>query len=512
MAIRLEPQIFQKFTGIREQNGLNSGGVISAITAENVELFQSDIGSNTGIKSTKGNTVLYEIPDYKIIGIFSSIQDGVNYDFIYAENEGKGTLFYADNIHEISIIIDDLPLSGEANGLTMSSTAYDVFVFTNGKKHYSVSLAQDPQVKEIKAIDYQGRVIHWLAMWEWNGFLVVASDYGVHASHQNDIYTWNDDPQDAADSWYIDFSKKVTAIVGFSSGLFIFTQNDVTRLLGNPNEANSTLELVSMNGTLNFNSVVLHDTYLFFYDPLQKNIYYMQITDTGQTRPTGPVAKEVQSYFSANIKVFKMTSCIYAGSNEIWCIINDNILIFDYDKQEWFKRTEQKVNTVCLSNNRVITGTDDGKVLIEKINLDFDNKFYPSIYQTSYINMGSNSNLKKQKTSLLMSLNDSQINDFWVELTVNNKKKNPKRVKLNAGEEAIYGDDTDTILLPKNEEYGIAVYASDNPYSKRMIEISTPQTWYSISIKIYTSHLGQGFAINSIELKNIKAKTKTKGR
>lgn len=512
MAIRLEPQIFEKFTGIREQNGLNAGGVISAIVAENVELFQSDIGSNTGIKSAKGNTVLYNIPDYKIIDIFSSIQDGVNYDFIYAENDEKGVLFYANIIHEITPIIDNLPLSRQANGLTMTSTAYDVFVFTNGKKQYSVSFAQENQVREINAIDYLGRNINWLAMWEWNGFLVVASDYGIHASHQNDIYTWNDDPKDAADSWYIDFSKKVTAIVGFSSGLFIFTQSDVTRLLGNPNETNSSLQLVSMNGTLNFNSVVLHDTYLFFYDPLQKNIYYMQITDTGQTRPAGPVAKEVQSYFSANIKSFKMTSCIYAGNNEIWCLINDNILIFDYEKQEWFRRVEQKINTVCLSNNRVITGTNDGKVLIEKINLDFDNKFYPAVYQTSYINLGSSSNLKKQKTPLLLSLNDNQINDFWIELTINNKKKNPKRVLISTGEAAIYGDDNEEEILPKNQEFDVAVYASDNPYSKRMIEISTPQTWYSMSIRIYTNQLGQGFAINSIELKNVKAKTKTKGR
>ena len=44
---------------------------------------------------------------------------------------------------------------------------------------------------------------------EW--LFVVASQYGVNASHQNDVYTWNDDPQDKADAWYIRFSKKVTA-------------------------------------------------------------------------------------------------------------------------------------------------------------------------------------------------------------------------------------------------------------------------------------------------------------
>lgn len=512
MAIILAPQIYEKFTGIREQNGLNANGYISAIDAVNVDLFHSDIGSNIGVKSSKGNSVLYQIEGFKIIDTYTSQQDDILYDFIYAENDTKGCLYYASNIYEPTLIIDNLPLSGQSNGLTMTSSAYDVFVFTNGKKQYSVCFAQTPQVKEIIAKDYQNREIHWLGMWAWNGFLVVCSDYGIHASHQNDIYTWNDNPQDAADSWYIDFSKKTTAVVGFSSGLFIFTETDVTRLLGNPNTSGSSLALVSMNGTLSHTSFVLHDTYLFFYDPMQKNIYYMQITDTGQTRPAGPVAKEVQSYFNSSIKKIKMCSCIYSGNNEIWCLVNDNILIYDYAKQEWIRRDEQKINSICLSNNRVLTGTNDGKVIIEKINLDFDGKFYPAEYRTSYINFGSNSNLKKQKTSILLSLNDNEINDFWVELTVNNKVKNPKRVKISTGEEAVYGDNEDETVQPKNETFDEAVYAEDNPYAKRIVEISTPQTWYTMSIRLYTNQLGQGFAVNSIEFKNVKAKTKTKGR
>lgn len=512
MAVSISPQIFEKFTGIREQNGFNSNGVLSAIEADNVELFSSDIGSNVGIKSSKGNLGLYEIEGFRIIDIFNSVQQDVSYTFIYAENEQKGVLYYANNINTPTVIIDNLPLTGNANGLTMTSTAYDVFIFTNGKKHYSVCFEQDEIVKEIIATDYLGREIHWLAMWEWKGFLVVGSDYGVHASHQNDIYTWNDNPQDAADSWYIDFSKKVTAIVGFSSGLFIFTQNDVTRLLGNPNTSNSSMDLVSMNGTLSHQSLVLHDTYLFFYDPMQKNIYYMQITDTGQTRPTGPAAREVKSFFDGSISKFKMCSCVYAGSNEIWCIINDNILIFDYARQEWFKRIEQSLNAVCLDDNKILSGTNDGRVLVEKINLDFDEEFFPAEYRTSFINFGSNSNLKKQKTSILLCLNENEINDFWVELTINNKKKNPKRINISTGEEGVYGTDMEDEINAKTEIYDEAEYAVDNPYAKRMIEVSTPQTWYTMSIRIYTEKLGQGFAINSIELKNIKIKTKTKGR
>ena len=52
----------------------------------------------------------------------------------------------------------------------------------------------------------------------------------------------------------------------------------------------------------------------------------------GQTKPAGPVAKEVQSYFS-NVDKFKMYSCIYDNKNEIWCLINDKILIYERETE-----------------------------------------------------------------------------------------------------------------------------------------------------------------------------------
>ena len=188
----------------------------------------------------------------------------------------------------------------------MSSTAYDVFVFTNGVEAKTVCFTDDSAygdtVKTINAVDYLGRSIHWLSMTEWNGFLVVASEYGVHSSHQNDIYTWNDNPQDVADSWYIEFGKKTTAVVSFTNGLYIFTKDDATFLNTTPNDTtNSYMRNAGMNGCFSYTSVLLHDKYIFFYDDNQKNVYYFEITDTGQTRPAGPVAKEIQSYFSKEL-------------------------------------------------------------------------------------------------------------------------------------------------------------------------------------------------------------------
>ena len=188
-------------------------------------------------------------------------------------------------------------------------------------------------------------------------------------------------------------------------------------------------------------------------------------------------------------------------------------MIYDYFQNEWVKRKEQPINAVCLIGNNIYTGGSYGKIYIENINLTFDNTFYGAVYQTSFINLGSNTNLKKQKTPILLVLNDGYTNDFWVQLTVDNKVKTPKRIKLNTTAGGIYApSNNQSLIIPDNQKYGTAKYSAINPYSKKVKEISTPQTWYTLGIKIFTTELGQGFYINSIELKNTKAKLKTKGR
>ena len=229
MAIALEPLTFDNFKGLREYNGVNAGGQISAIECKNVELIQTEIGSATGIKTMSGNAVLFTLPDndYEIKGVFKSEQDGITYEFIYAENETQGRLYKINLAREPESIISSLTKTGECNGLTMSSTAYDVFIFTNGEEAYSICYTDDQGYGDaIKPLNFTlsgstktwktdrfGNEIKFLAMAEWNGYLVVATKYGVRGSHQNDIYTWNDNSNlTAASSWDIDYTERVTAL------------------------------------------------------------------------------------------------------------------------------------------------------------------------------------------------------------------------------------------------------------------------------------------------------------
>lgn len=529
MSYAIEPLIYDQFKGIREFNGVNSGNQISAIQCQNVELVQTEIGNNTGIKSMYGNAVGYALPlGYRAINVFKTLQENKTYRIIYGENDTKGTLFFVNLAEQVQVLVDDLTKTGECNGLTMSSTAYDVFVFTNGEEVKTIAFTSDegyldvikdhnPQefslgyIADVVAEDYLGRKLKWLSMTEWNGFLVVASQTGVNASHQNDIYTWNDDPQDVADAWYIDFSKKVTAVYGFTGGLYIFTQDDCTLLTDTPNNTSSVMKTSAGIGCFSYASIVKHDLYLFFYDDNQKNIYYLSATDTtGQIRPNGPVAKEIQSYFK-EVKRFKMYSCIYDNRNEVWCIINDQLIIFDYTQQEWVTRKEQAINSVTLINNSIFTAGESGVIYVENVNEDFNGAYFPSVYQTTFINVASNTNLKKQKTPLLITLNSNFTNKFYVQLTINNKAKNPKKVNLNRISTGIFANEDGTSTDPRTK-FGTAKYSPENTYKKTVVEISTPQTWYTMGIKIYTEELGQGFFITSMELKNMKVKTKTRGR
>lgn len=526
MAYAVEPQIITKFKGIREQNGISSGGVISAITCQNVQIIPTENGDNTGIKTMDGNVTIYSVPSgYEVIGIFKSNQDGIDYMFIYAENDTQGNLYYLNAAMAVTPIITGLSKTGECNGITLTSSAYDVFVFTNGVEAKTVCFAQNPVTNTINAVDELDNPLHWLAMTEWNGYLVIADEYGVHASAQNDIYNWSTwTTAGIADNWGIKFSKKVTAVYSYTGGLYMFTGEDVTFINTTPNDTtNARIETVAGIGCFSYSSIIKHDTYLFFYDNNQKNIYFIQNIDSGQIRPAGPVAREIQSVFN-EIERFKMFSCIYSNKNEVWCLINDKIYIYDYMQQEWTQRVEQPLNTVCLLGNAIYTGGADGLIYVENTSSRFSGAFYPAVYQTSFINLGTNTNLKKQKTPLLIVLNDKFVNDFWVQLTVNNKVKNPKRVKRASKSAGIYAaDDEPELLIPDErkkfatlDEQGHVIsgakYGERSTYSKTVVEISTPQTWYTMGIKIYTDRAGQGFCIDSMELKNIKMKSKTRGR
>lgn len=150
MSYAISPLIYENFKGIREQNGVNANGAISAIACNNVQLVQTEIGANTGIRTMEGNYVALTLPiGYRTIGVMKSTQDNIDYFLIYGETADKGTLFYVNLTGQPQVLVDDLSLTGECNGITMSTTAYDVFIFTNGKEVRTVCFTAETDRKSV---------------------------------------------------------------------------------------------------------------------------------------------------------------------------------------------------------------------------------------------------------------------------------------------------------------------------------------------------------------------------
>lgn len=528
MSYSLPDVNYQDFGGIREHNGVNANGSISALKATNVELYRYGLGANKGIRSVLGNSLYIAIGSgYSIIDKWETTHNGKKYLIAYAENSANGSLF---NIATVNGVLTSIPLktnltkTGEGNAISVKANTidiYDRFIFSNGEEFVSVRFDESGSstVQNINPVDFEGRTIKGLSMCEYNGSLVVASKgIGVSASKQGDVFTFNANSVDsngaslATNSWYVGFSKEVNAVAPYANELICFTDTDSTAFSGTPVALSSfTKRSAGLGGCASYSSWVQHDKYLFFYDEHQKNLYcYMQDPDTGKTLLGDPIATEIQSYFSAEFKRCRLYSCITGTRNEIWMIINDDILVFDYYNKEWCERKEPTtVNCIGLYKDLLLSGDNTGNLYIEHVNRNFNGIFEGSSYETQLINFGSSSNIKKQKTPICITLNKSFNNNFFIELTVDNEVLEPVHITSNSsGLTGIFGDDTE--IMVDNDTFDVALFASEDEYGQNVVNIALT-SWYTLKIRFFTQSEAEDFAIQSVEFKRVKMKNKTLG-
>lgn len=514
--------IWNNFKGIRTRNGVNTGGQMSAVVCQNIDFVPNTVNADVQIRSTLGNFLIAQYPDYKLIKGFESLQKieenskGTKFCLVYAENETQGVLLkfdFATSVFEI--VVEGLSVTGQANAITMIDSAYDVFVFTNGIEYYSVNFAVDDVVTKINPV-YDGKAVTGLTICEQAGALVIGSPNGVViSSRKGDIYDW-DYAQTADDknkAWYQLFGKGITAIVPYTGGLMVFTEDDNTLLKGNPSDiASFERSDSSLGGCMSFESWCKHDKYLFFYDNVQKNVYYYTQTDIGQSVVGNPIAQEVQKFFD-DVTRLQIVSYIGDNRNEIWVLANDFKLVYDYYIGEWTERVCQALTSYFVYNNAVYSTTNDGKLLREKYgeNGIFDNVFYPSVYKMQTINLGSYSNMKEMEMQPLFTVTQNFNNKFWLDCEIDGKKIKSKLVSMYS-KSGVWGDDSDPTNIPSDEMWDVAEFAYENDAVTQQVKGKFISNWYYIQFTIQTVEAGQDFNIVAFELKGITEETDTIGR
>ena len=519
---------FNTFKGIRTRNGVAQEGVISATVCQNVDFVPSSYDAGVLIKSAAGNYKIctYSDNSFNIIKGFESVQEGTHYILFYMESSAVGKLVrFNPSGSTFETLVDNLSVTGEANGITLKDSAYDVFVFTNGVDYYSVKFFESLTITKLEP-EYNGSAVTGLALCEQDGSLVIGCNEGVVlASKKGDITDWDYAGGTGLNKpWYQLFGKKVTAVVPYIDALLVFTEDDSTVLSGNMSDADSAIRQdASLGGCMSFESWCRHDKYLFFYDNKQKNIYYYMQNNYGQKVLGEPIAPEVQKFFN-NITRLQMVSYIGNNRSEIWLLSNNFKLIYDYFVGEWSERKCQELTSYFVYNNDVFS-TAGQKCFREKEGNTclFDNVYYPAEYKMQIINLGSFSNLKEMEIQPLFTVSTDSNNAFCVDCLINGKKTKTKRLEM-FSQGAVWADDTEEDeTTPENELWAEdgeddedqnvigQVFPDENDSIIRQIKGKFISNWYYLQFTIRTETQGDDFSITGFELKGITQDTDTIG-
>jgi hypothetical protein len=529
----MQDLFIQNFRGIRKVNpvvDVVNQGVISACVCKNIDLNYTENGDNVGISTTLGNKKIIDF-EKNVIGQFESVQSGVSYWFVYAVDDTQGYLYlYKPTENTYELVKDGFTKTDVCNGITLNQGFYDWFVFTNGVDDFvGICLnheTESERVKELEAVDAEGRNIRGLALEVDNGRLVTACENRVHWSKVADIFDWkSSDTEVVTNPAYQEFDRTVTAVVSYNDMLIAFTNEYSTYFKGNPGDAlNFERGGASGGGCPSFKSVIKFDNKLFYYDDVAKNVFAYYLLDSGQTRPTEGLANNVIDYFKdifrSRIKEIELVSFVVNNKSEIWFKMpylgKNVIIVYDYLKGEWTERVAQSDIRAISVIDGALYSASNTKILKEYLSDYFDGEFMPSEYKMNVINVGSDSVLKVPKMPLILTLDFDYDNDFYIEFIYDDRpdrSKIKRVVKLNKSYliwAKSYDDENGGFwAIDENDENG-GIWV-DGDKNTVMFNLAGLLNFKQLQIRIFTEEKGQEFGIKRIELKRVKFKTKTIG-
>jgi hypothetical protein len=500
-----------RFGGIRERNSSFSEDLISAQDIQNVELYYTGINGGIGIRTTKGNVSFNDelLDTQKIINIFESTQNQTKYFFVYAEDELKGT-FYNLNLktNSLEILKDDLTVTGKSNGFDVAQGWTDLFFFTNGAEMFTVEmdiLEENNVITDMTLIDRDGRTVVGIIAGIFNNRLWIASGNVIWYSVTSDIYDFSTANSDwVTSAGYIELIKNITAIHEYLGALAVFFAD--SSVLISVSNGDFSIAEESPGGCAGYNSLVFHDTNLYFYDDTKKAVFSFKQVISGEKTLGENVAVDIQdillSIDSNNLDKIQALSVFMESRNEIWWIIptkeNDysTIIIFDYLKGEWIKRKSQKINAVRIFDGKLYSAGDNGKILEEYNSDRFDGEYIQHYYNCSPLNLGAVNTLKVLAFPPRVSFDMPFNNQFYVKYIKNfNTFKKPK-IKFIKSKLKNYGYWGKSL-------WGRCFWASKHTSS---IGKFPTANFKVLEMSIYSQEASHNFAIKNIEFSKIKVK------
>lgn len=522
-----------KFGGIRERNAAFNGELITAQDLQNVELYYTGADNGIGIRTVKGNVSINSELEgtARIIKLFESVQKQEKYFFVYAETEEKGTLYFInDELGTLDTLKDNLTVTGMANGFDVMQGWSDLFFFTNGTDMFTVemnvideqTLVPENIIVDMTPVDADGRDVVGINALIFDSRLWIAKDNILWYSKKADIYTFDDsDPDIITTSGYIERLKNITAIHEYLGTLAVFFADSSEQISVSSN-GDFSIGQESPGGCAGFNTLVFHDTNLYFYDDTKKAVFSFRQVITGEKTLGENVAVDIQNILnnidSDKLNEIQAYSVFIEGRNEIWWILPTEetyevteivedeettvtkqasiILIYDYLKGEWIKRKSQKINSVSTINGLLYSAAEDGNILEEYNSDTFNGDFINHYYNCSPCNLGADNTLKVLCLPPRVSFDMPYNNQFYVKYVKNyNTFKTPKTRFIKS-------------KLKNYMYWGVGFWGLNFWADKHTSIVGKfPTSNFKIlEISLYTTDVTQSFSIRNIEFSKIKVK------
>ena len=499
--------VCNKFSGISRFKSSFSDKLITASDLQNIELFDTGINSGTGIRTTLGNTsVCNLIPSgEKVIAMFQSVQNSINYFFVYTESTSQGTLYtFYPSSNLLIKLIDSLSVTSQASGCDFTQGFSDLFIFSNGTELVKIDMSLNSPASTFTAVDSENRSVKGLGLVNFDNRLWVFDNNILHYSVQQDFDDFSTSDADIITSaGFIEYSSSITAICPFMNSLIVFFK-DSSVIISAPYPFSQTKSIPA--GCSGHNALVLHNTELLFFDSTKNAIFSFREISTGDISLQENIALDLHEELFNIPNVLKKqvfaTSVLTTEKNEIWWLLpsyeNDfsTILIFDTFHKTWLKRKSQKLN--CLLNFNSTLYSAGVKIYQEYLGNSFDNLFIPSFYNCSPLNFGSDNIIKILYYPPKLSLDINYLNNFFVKYIKNYNifsRIKIKNIKTKFLSKVLYWDkgyfDSDYCYPPNNANSVVKL---------------PPASFKILEIQFFTQNINEEFSIKSIEFHKIKSK------
>ena len=510
--IKLKNNIFADFSGgyASEQAFMTEEKASFIGDSKNIDVFATGHNDGYGFKKTLGNTVYKTISGQKIKGLYSyNYQKDTDYLLIHTVNDTDGKLYYMDSLGEIHLLKEGLTKTATNSSFvnfsqTLPSKRY-LGIFGNGvDKFVKIELAGNPQVEEITATDNQNRDLRSSILETYYGRVWCGVDDRIHWSKSLDPFTWSTTGDDAG--WQ-QLDSEIVAITSYAGGLIISTKKSIYYCQKDTTSTGFIFTTISPNHAVSNKAVVKHDNYALYM--ADDGIYPINATQEDTKKVDEDISWLLSNYWADrdkynydNMFALSVTS---RDLNEVWFHVPMNAsnksFIFIYrfltGRQEhlyWLPpRVQQKINCLIDFNNMILSGTDDGKILMELSGKTFDGTAIDAIAE--FPELDFNGTYNKQKFKMFIYSEIDEDNRFYVDYFFNGENEYDRQ---------------EVVLSNTTSEWDEMVWDEDNWSADIMLEyqLDKPRKHNKLKMRFVSDENNSNFTINSIVTTKVKVKNK----